>query len=558
MGVRIAGGCCGTTPAHIESLVKNTSCLTPSPLFEKQRSLVSSYARAVELGPSPALIGERINPTGKPRLKAALRAGDMGYILNLGLSQQEAGAHILDVNAGLPEIDEAALLPRVCGELQAIIDLPLQLDTSNPAAMENALRRYNGKAMINSVSGKKESMESIFPLLKKYGGLAVFLTMDENGIPDSAEGRFKIAEKIVSAAAEYGINKKNLIFDTLAMAVSANSGAALAALRALERIRSELGCQTVLGVSNISFGLPGREALNAAFFALALERGLSAAIMNPDSAEMMRVYYSFKVLHGLDNNCAAYIANIEKYAAPAEKAFVAEAKGPDESGKNTQSRTPSELSPLKRAVVKGLKEQAAALAAELLESEEPLEVVNREIIPALDIVGVGFEEKTLYLPQLLMSAEAAQSAFEQAKNKVRQSGRAAVSKGKFVIATVRGDIHDIGKNIVKLILENYGFDVADLGRDVPPEAVVEAVKRLRAPLAGLSALMTTTVPAMDETIRLLRAEAPWVKIAVGGAVLNEEYAAVIGADFYGKDAMATVRYALKVVDELREAEPQAD
>ena len=409
--------------------------------------------------------------------------------------------------------------------------------------METALRRYNGKAMINSVNGKEEVMREIFPLVQKYGGLVVCLTLDEDGIPVEAEKRVEIAKNIIRVAKEYGIDKKDLIFDTLAMTVSADSHAALATLQALNVIKHELGCHTSLGVSNVSFGLPNREIITAAFFSLALENGLSAAIMNPNAAEMMKSYYSFRALHGLDENCTDYIENIGKYAAvaaaPAQTAGVA-----TEGAKDSEFR-----SDLQRAIVKGLKEQATALTIERLKTEEPLDIVTTQIIPALDIVGKGFEKKTMYLPQLLMSAEASQCAFEQIKNKMASSSSKSVSRGKFVIATVHGDIHDIGKNIVKLILENYGFEVYDLGKDVPPETVVQVVVEQHAPLVGLSALMTTTVPAMEETIKQLREKAPWAKVVVGGAVLTQEYADSIGADYYAKDAMATVRYSMQQMEQ---------
>ena len=402
--------------------------------------------------------------------------------------------------------------------------------------MERALRRYNGKAMINSVNGKEEVMEAIFPLVKKYGGLLVCLTLDEAGIPNDAEGRIAIAKKIIARAEEYGIPKKDLIFDTLAMTVSADDKAAVATLDALHYIRHELGCNTSLGVSNVSFGLPQREIITSAFFLMAMTDGLSAAIMNPNSNEMMKVYYSFKTLTGIDANCGDYIANIDKFAVSTLTAGPAAAAADVSDG----------LSDLQRAIVKGMKEQAAKLTSVMLQDTAPLDIVSEHIIPALDVVGKGFEDKTMYLPQLLMSAEASQFAFEQIKKKMAESGSSGPTKGKFVIATVKGDIHDIGKNIVKLILENYGFDVIDLGRDVPPETVVQAVVDHHAPLCGLSALMTTTVPAMEETIKLLRKDAPWCKVCVGGAVLTQEYADMIGADFYGKDAMATVRYAMSV------------
>ena len=539
-GVRIAGGCCGTTPEYISALVGASSGITPLPIEKKDFTCVSSYTHAVFFGDSPILIGERINPTGKKRFKEALRANDMDYILKEGLSQQEKGVHILDVNVGLPEIDEQKMLTDAVCELQAIINLPLQIDTSDAAAMESALRRYNGKAMINSVNGKKESMATVFPLAKKYGGLVVALTLDENGIPERAEQRVAIAEKILAEAERYGIDRKNIIFDTLALTVSADNSAANETLRALDIIRHGIGCHTSLGVSNVSFGLPSRDIINGTFFSMALCRGLSAAIMNPYSADMMKADYAYRALSGLDDNCAEYIAFAE--AQPKAESVATDSH-------THEKREEEYSSELQRAIVKGLKERAAALTEELIGSVEPLAVVQNEIIPALDKVGVGFEKKTVYLPQLLMSAEAAKSAFEVIK--ANMTGERTNNKCAFVLATVKGDIHDIGKNIVKLLLENYGFGVTDLGRDVPPNAVLEAVQRLKAPIVGLSALMTTTVPAMEDTIALLRKEAPWCRVVVGGAVLTKEYADAIGADFYAKDAMETVRYAEEINSEIK-------
>ena len=536
-GIRVVGGCCGTTPEYIFSLYNKTSDLAPVPIENKNITVVSSYTHAVEFGESPILIGERINPTGKKRFKQALLENDIDYILSEGVNQQEKGVHILDVNVGLPDIDEVQLLKTTVPELQAVTNLPLQIDTSNIAAMEASLRRYNGKAMINSVNGKKESMETVFPLVKKYGGLVVALTLDENGIPETADGRVKIAENILKVASEYGIPKKDIIFDTLAMTISADNKAALATLSSLKTIKEELGCHTSLGVSNVSFGLPNRDAINGTFFALALENGLSAAIINPYSAEILKVYYTYKALKGLDQNCAEYIAAADLFGV-SSPATAAETK-------KTAEEYSSEL---QRAVIKGFKEKAGELTKALLSSIAPLDMVNNEIIPALNIVGSGFENKTVYLPQLLMSAEAAKSAFEVIK--AFMSGKENnEAKGIIVIATVHGDIHDIGKNIVKLLLENYGFDVVDLGKDVLPQKIVETVVELHAPLAGLSALMTTTVPAMEETIKLLRENAPWCKIVVGGAVLTKEYADKIGADKYAKDAMEGVRYAEMIVKE---------
>lgn len=526
-GVRLAGGCCGTTPAYIAALTEKTKALPVLPVTEKQFTTVSSYTHAVKFGEKPLLIGERINPTGKKRLKQALLEGDMNYLLEQGIAQAEAGAQLLDVNVGLPGIDEPAVLAEAVTALQGVTDLPLQIDTADVTAMEKALRLYNGKALVNSVCGKQESMDTVFPLVQKYGGTVIALTLDEKGIPATAEGRVAIAERIIAEAAKYGIGKKDLIFDTLAMTVSADQNAPAVTLEAMARIKSELGCHTSLGVSNVSFGLPNREAVNGVFFTLALQKGLSAAIMNPLSPEMMKSYYSYLLLAGMDENCMGYVANADRFAAAASAVPVAE-------------KTAENGSELQKAVEKGLAQKAEELTASLLDTREPLDLVENELLPALDKVGKGFETGKLFLPQLLMSAEAAKAAFGKIKEKLPPG---AGGKGPFVLATVQGDIHDIGKNIVGLLLENYGYTVIDLGKDVPPETVLEAVTTHHAPLAGLSALMTTTVPAMEATVKLLREKAPWCKIVVGGAVLTEDYAKNIGADAYGKDAMATVRYA---------------
>lgn len=541
-GVRIAGGCCGTTPEYISQLKRNIANIECVKTSQKNFTTVSSYTHAVFFGKDPILIGERINPTGKKRFKQALLENDIGYILSEGFKQQDKGVHILDVNVGLPEIDEPTLLKTAVCELQAVIDLPLQIDTSDPQAMEQALRRYNGKAMINSVNGKQESMEAIFPLVAKYGGVVVALTLDENGIPNSAAGRVAIAEKIIKTAAQYGISKKDIIFDTLAMAVSADPTSANTTLSALHEIKKRLGVHTSLGVSNISFGLPNRDAVNSTFFAAALENGLSAAIMNPHSTDMLKVWYAYRALHGLDENCADYIEFSQTVAEATPSVIV--------SKSNPSTLASDYKSELQYAIVKGLKEQAGKLTADMLSLHKPLDIVQNEVIPALDIVGAGYESGKVYLPQLLMSAEAAKSAFEQIKKVLSDKNVSNGGKCAFLIATVHGDIHDIGKNIVKLLLENYGFDVTDLGKDVPPERIVEEAIRLHAPLVGLSALMTTTVPAMEETIKQLKASAPWCKVVVGGAVLTQEYADKIGADKYAKDAMETVRYAETVMKNI--------
>ena len=533
-GLRVVGGCCGTTPDYIKALTEKSKDLKPLEIENKNLTVVSSYTKAVKFLNTPILIGERINPTGKKRFKQALIENDISYILNEGVSQQEKGVHILDVNVGLPDIDENTMLKNTVCELQAVIDLPLQIDTADVTAMENALRIYNGKALINSVNGKEESMKAIFPLVKKYGGIVVALTLDENGIPETAEGRVEIAKNILNVAKEYGIEKNNIIFDTLAMTISADPKAANETLKALNIIKNELGCHTSLGVSNVSFGLPNRDVINSVFFSLALENGLSGAIMNPYSAEMMKTYYTFNALKGLDENCADYISVAENFSSTVI-----------ESKKETTSVSDNSASELMTSVIKGFKEKAGESTKELLKTKAPLDIVNNEIIPALNEVGIGYENKTIYLPQLLMSAEAAKSSFETIKEFMSNSEKTS-SKGKIVIATVKGDIHDIGKNIVKLLLENYGFDVIDLGKDVPPETVAQKAIDTNAKLVGLSALMTTTVPAMEETIKLLKEKAPLCKVVVGGAVLTQEYADKIGADKYAKDAMETVRFAEEI------------
>ena len=526
-GVRAAGGCCGTTPDYIAALTASLPAAVP--VTPKHDTLVSSYTHAVAFGEGPVLIGERINPTGKKRMKQALLENDMGYLLHMAVQQEERGVHLLDVNVGLPEIDEPLMLERAVRELQAVTALPLQLDSSDPAAMERAMRVYNGKPLVNSVDGKQEVMDAVFPLVKKYGGAVICLTLDERGIPATAAERVAVAERIVAEAAKYGIAKKDLIFDTLAVTVSAEPDAARVTLDALREIRERLGCHTSLGVSNVSFGLPERDALNGVFFAMALQSGLSAAIVNPLSPEIMKTYYAFRALAGQDPRFADYLrfaeANAPQTAPPAPV------------GDETD---------LQHAIVKGLKAQSAALTEELLKTTAPLDIIEREVIPALNTVGEGFERKSVYLPQLLMSAEAAAAAFEAVRSAMTGAEPSGARRGPVVIATVRGDIHDIGKNIVKLLLENFGFAVTDLGKDVPPEAVADAVCRENAPICGLSALMTTTVPAMEDTIRLLRVRAPRCRVIVGGAVLTADYAASIGADYYARDAMETVRIAEKI------------
>ncbi len=524
-GVWAVGGCCGTSPAHLAaaSVCKG---ITPKPVKRKDFTVVTSYGKAVRFGEKPILIGERINPTGKKRLKAALIEGDESYILSEAATQIDCGAHVLDVNVGLPELDEPAVLERTVQSLQSITNLPLQIDTSDTEAMARALRVYNGKPLLNSVNGKKESMEAVFPLAKQYGGVVVCLTLDENGIPDTAEGRIEIAKRIIKTAEQYGIEKKNLVMDTLALTVSTGAENAQITLDALHYIRNTLGVHTVLGVSNISFGLPKRDHINSAFFTLAMENGLSAGIINPKSSAMMNAYYAFCALKGTDRNFEAYIQNATDAAL---------------------TPVSSQDTDLQSAVEKGLKAEAAARTLELLKTTAPLEIIQTHLIPALDRVGQGFENSTVFLPQLLMSADAAKAAFAEIKAALLESSAQTEKKTahKIVLATVKGDIHDIGKNIVKVLLENYGFAVIDLGKDVDPQVILETARREQVRLVGLSALMTTTVANMEVTIDLLHREYPECKVMVGGAVLTQDYADRIRADFYSKDAMGTVRYAEK-------------
>lgn len=520
LGVLYLGGCCGTTPAHIKALIEKTKNIPDIPPSKKNFTFVTSYSQSVELGEKSTVIGERINPTGKKLLKQALRDRDMDYILREGISQKDCGAHILDVNVGLPEIDEVEMLKSAVYELQSVLPTPLQLDSSDAVAMEQALRIYNGKPLINSTNGKEKSMREIFPLAKKYGGVVVCLCLDENGIPETADGRIKVAEKIINTAAEYGIDKKDLIVDALAMTISTDSKNAIETLKAVDYIKHTLGVNTVLGVSNISFGLPNREAVNTAFYTLCLKAGLSAGIINPKSQSMMNAYYSYNALAGLDENCTEYIESAVVIDAVADASNIT----------------------LLDAIVKGMKEESAKCARELLKTQNSLDIINEYIIPALDKVGDGFEKNKIFLPQLLMSADSAKAAFDEIKAHMIVSGNSQVKGEKIIIATVEGDIHDIGKNIVKVLLANYGFDVVDLGKDVKCETVLDETIRNDAKLVGLSALMTTTVPNMEKTIKLIH-ENTDAKVFVGGAVLTKDYAKMINADWYAKDAMESVRIA---------------
>ncbi|MDD5849583.1 MAG: homocysteine S-methyltransferase family protein [Firmicutes bacterium] len=539
LGIQVAGGCCGTTPEFIQKTIAAVRDLPFRPQTQKHHTIVTSFSQAVEIGEKPVLIGERINPTGKKKFKEALRNGDIQYILQEGLKEEDQGAHILDVNVGLPEIDEPAMMETVVKRLQGVTALPLQIDTTNPEALERALRCYNGKPMINSVSGKRESIEAVFPLVRKYGGVLVGLCLDEGGIPDTAEGRLAVAEKIYEAADAYGVPRSDIVLDGLAMTVSSDPKGALVTLGTLRGIRDRFHGHSILGVSNISFGLPARELINSNFLTMAIECGLSCAIINPGNEAMMRAYYASMALLAMDENCAAFIDRYRDY-----KPGTAAAPGVS-AAKGSTASPAGDLS-LKESVIRGVKEAAAAAAGKELESRDGLTIINEDLIPALDVVGQNFEKKTVFLPQLLMSADAAKAAFAVIREAMK--GTPQKIKAKVILATVKGDIHDIGKNIVKVMLENYGYDVIDLGRDVDPQLVADTAIRENVPLVGLSALMTTTVVNMEATIRLLREKKPDTKIVVGGAVMTQEYADAIGADCYAKDAMGTVRYADSLFD----------
>lgn len=528
MGAGLVGGCCGTTPEYIAALKEATKDIPFVMPKKKTRTLVSSSTHAVEIGKIPLLVGERLNPTGKPKVKAALRGEDMTYLCAEALAQYDDGADILDLNTGLADVDEKSLMCRAVHEIQAVCDLPLQIDTARGDVLEAAMRIYCGKPLVNSLNGSEESMKTVFPLVKKYGGVVIALTMDEEGIPESVHGRVDIAVKIVKRAEEWGIDRSELVFDPLALAVASGDDNALVTLGTVKAL-GDMGLYTSLGVSNVSFGLPARAVLNSAFLSAALWGGLDLAIVNPSSADLMNAYLSYLVLSGKDKGCERYIGGVRQLS---------------ESGATEKkSRENSDNITLEEAIVRGLVEVAESECRLLMPTYSAMEVINDRIIPALDRVGKEFEEKRLYLPSLLRSAEAASRAFGVAKEYFPKGEKRA--EKTIVLATVKGDIHDIGKNIVKLVFESYGFNVVDLGRDVPAEKIVEAAKRYRADIVGLSALMTTTLPAMARTVELLKAECPEAKVIVGGAVLTERYATEIGADFYASDAMCGVRYATK-------------
>jgi 5-methyltetrahydrofolate--homocysteine methyltransferase len=537
-GVWLLGGCCGTTPAHIEVLVKTCAGVTPPQVTRKNITVASSYSRTVTFGAKKVIVGERINPTGKPRLKQALVDGDYDFALREGIQQVESGADILDVNAGVPGIDEPAVLTALVEQLQSVVDSPLQIDTTDTDAMARAMRLYNGKPVVNSVNGKADAMDAVFPLARKYGGVIVALTLDENGIPETVQGRIDIAEKILKRAQEYGIGKEAFVFDPLTMAVSAGADNARVTLECVRRLKEELGVKTSLGISNVSFGLPNRDALNAAFLSLALDAGLDAAILNPNVSVMRQTVEAHENGQGAAQNeiTDALLGKDEHFSHYIE----VYSRQSDDKAKVTDNGNMT----LGEAVLKGLKQQAEQNARRCLESSAPLEVIERELIPALNTAGQRFEQGTMYLPQLLMCAEAAKCAFAVARATMGSEANDTV--GTVIVATVEGDVHDIGKNIVRALLENYRFRVVDLGKDVPAHLIVEAAQKYGAKLVALSALMTTTVANMEKTIKALREASVDCKIMCGGAVLTEEYARRIGADCYVKDAMASVRYAQRI------------
>lgn len=545
LGIELIGGCCGTTPEYIEGLAEIAAKFggtedSAKPSEEKKTLQVCSGNTVVTVD-HVTVIGERINPTGKKRLKQALLDEDFDYILSQAIEQIDAGAEILDVNVGVPSLDDVKMLPLVIKKLQSITGLPLQIDSGNPEAIEAALRVYNGKAIVNSVNGEEKVMENILPLVKKYGAAVVGLTLDENGIPNKAEDRFAIAKRILERALEYGIPRENVIIDCLTLTASAQQKEVVETLKAVRMVKEQLGLKTALGVSNISFGLPLRPIINRTFLTMAMECGLDLPIINPNSEDMMASIFAFHVLHNIDENATAFI---ERYGdAALETSKISQKKDTAVTGSSANGDGSHDIF---YCIEKGMKADTVVAVEKLLQDHTEMELVNDFLIPALDKVGQGFEKGTIFLPQMLQAATAAQAGFDIVKTKLAESDKETVSLGQVVIATVKGDIHDIGKNIVKVIMENYGFQMIDLGRDVPPETIVETVKEKNIKLVGLSALMTTTLKSMEETIVAVKEAAPDCKVMVGGAVLTADYAEKIGADYYCKDAMKSVEAAQEV------------
>ncbi len=529
-GVAIIGGCCGTTPEYIKSIVGKLKNIKPIKLNPKRITCTSSSSQTVIIGEEVKIIGERINPTGKKRLKEALRNGEIDYLIKEAINQMETGSDILDVNVGLPDIDEKSMMKKVVEDLQSLISLPLQIDSANEEVIEEAVRIYNGKPIINSVNGKKSSMDKILPIVKKYGALVIALTLDEEGIPKNSQKRLEIAGKIIEEAKSYGISEEDILVDPLVLTASAEQSAVLETLKAITMIKSKYNVKIVLGTSNVSFGLPNREILNTTYLAMALSYGLDAPITDSTNESLMDVVRSFKVLANQDKDSREYI---KEYSNIKEKKI-----GKEYSNMELQD-----------IIIKGLKDDAGKVTEELLKEKTSLEIVNDYMIPALDIVGDRYEKQELFLPQLIRSAETSKVVFEVIKSKMIADGRENISKGKILLATVEGDIHDIGKNIVKLILENYGYHIIDLGKDVPMYKIVETVKKEDIKLVGLSALMTTTVRNMELVIKKLKSIDPDIKIMVGGAVMSPKYSKDIGADFYGRDARKAVDIAKEVFPE---------
>ena len=540
-GVGILGGCCGTTPEFIEGISKEAGLYETSPQ-ECDRTLSLCSGSNVVKVDHVTVIGERINPTGKKRLKQALIDEDYDYILSQAMEQIDAGAEILDVNVGVPKLDDVKMLPRVVKKLQSITDLPLQIDSGNPEAIEAALRVYNGKAIVNSVNGEEAVMDRILPSVKKYGAAVVGLTLDEKGIPDTAEERFAIAERILTKCLEYGIPRENVIIDCLTLTVSAQQKEVVETLKALRMVKERLGLKTCLGVSNISFGLPARAIINRTFLTMAMECGLDLPIINPNNEDMMASIAAFHVLHNIDRNSVNFI---EKYGNVDVISSISSKK----ENNSTDSTKNNGNHDVFYSIEKGMGSETVSLVKALLETEDEMTVVNKYLIPALDRVGQGFEKGTIFLPQMLQAAQAAQAGFDIIKERLANKDQKQVSQGPIIIATVKGDIHDIGKNIVKVIMENYGFEMIDLGKDVSPELIVETVLARDARMVGLSALMTTTLKSMEETIVKVKEAKPDCRIFVGGAVLTADYAEKIGADYYCKDALKSVEAAQEVFNE---------
>lgn len=532
-GISILGGCCGTTPSYIgklKQLVQGKRVVKREVVFKTK---ISSPVTSLTIGEDFVIIGERINPTGKKKMKEALLEDNLQYIIEEAITQEKAGAHALDVNVGLPKIDEPAKIVEVIKLIQEISNLPLQIDSADIEALERGCRYYNGKALINSVNGKAESMEAVFPIAKKYGACIIALTLDEGGIPNTAEERYAIAKKIMDTAAGYGIPKENIIIDSLVLTASAQQKEVMETVKTLAMVKEKLGLKTSLGVSNVSFGLPNRPLINKTFLTMAMTMGLDVAIINPMNKDMIEAIDSFRVLANLDRDAVDFVA---RYGGQTEGEAVVSRK----------DRSVADYS-LQEIIIGGLKDKAAEKTIEILKDKTPLEIVNGDLMPALNIVGDGFEKGKIFLPQLIQSAETVKASFGVLKEAMTKEGRSEVKKGKVILATVKGDIHDIGKNIVKVLMENYGFEVFDLGKDVDPDKIIAVAKEKEVDIIGLSALMTTTVKSMEETILKLRTSGVVVPVMVGGAVLTLEYADMIGADFYGKDAKEAVSIAHKVV-----------